>query len=379
MSEEKKRILVLCVDRDNDVGVKTRIQTPIIGREDNLEAASKLALSDPEESDANAIFGAVRAYDSLVKESTGEEYQIATIAGSELGEIKADKQLRDQLLNVLKQFPSDNVIFVTDGFSDEAVIPIIQSHIPILSVRRIVVKHSARLEESWAILTRYLARLVEEPYYSRWALGAPGVLLIALAVLWYFARDYIGIVLLTFIGALLVIKGFSIDKKVEEWIFPSPPNLIRLFTTITVLILVGLDSYQTYVGLLENVGPSDVWPGNIAQVIGFTMKFATNLMVVASCIFLVGIAIYFYFIRDPQMWWTVTGIVTSLWMREVSLNASEILLSSSPIPAYLIQNLVLTIGLGIASTVITILVTLNLSKRFERYFSRYEVEKDEKG
>ncbi len=370
MSEEKKRILILCVDRDNDIGVKTEIPTPIIGREKNLEAASKLALSDPEESDANAIFGGVRAYDGLVKESAGEEYQIATITGSEFGEIKADKQLRDQLLNVLKQFPADNVIFVTDGFSDEAVIPIVQSHIPILSIRRVVVKHSARLEESWMVLSRYVARLVEDPYYARWALGAPGVLLIALAILWYFAPNQVGIVTLTFAGILLVIKGFSIDKKVEEWIIPSPPNLIRLFTTMTALILIGLGSYLAYTGILENVGPQDVWPARVAQVVGSAMKFGTNLMVVASCTFLIGIAIYFYFMRDSRIWWTIVGIVASLWMREVSLGASDILLLSSPI-----QSLVITIGLGIASTVITILVTLNLSKRFERYFNRYEVEK----
>jgi len=374
MSEEKKRILILCVDRDNDIGVKTGTPTPIIGREKNLEAASKLALSDPEESDANAMFGGVHAYDSLVKESMGEECQIATIVGSEFGEIKADKQLRDQLLNVLKQFPADNVIFVTDGFSDDAVIPIVQSHVSILSVRRVVVKHSARLEESWVILSRYIAKLVEDSYYSRWILGAPGVLLIALALLWYVAPNQVGIVLLTFIGILLVIKGFSVDKKVEEWIFPSPPNLIRLFTTITVLILIGLDCYLAYVGILENVGPQEVWPVHVVQVVGFAMKFGANIMVVALCTFLVGIAIYFYFVRDPRIWWTVVGIVASLWMREVALNASDILLVSSSI-----QNLVITIGFGISSTVVTMLITLNLNKRFERYFSRYEVEKGEKG
>ena len=65
MSDTSGRILVLCVDRDNDIGVKTGITTPVIGREENLSAASRLALEDPEESDANAIFGAVRILDSL--------------------------------------------------------------------------------------------------------------------------------------------------------------------------------------------------------------------------------------------------------------------------------------------------------------------------
>ncbi len=374
MQEEgKKRILILCVDRDNDIGVKTGLKTPILGRERNLEAASKLALSDPEESDANAIFGALRAYDSLVKEATEEDYEIATIVGSELGEIKADKQLRDQLLAVLKQFAADSVIFITDGFSDEAVIPIVQSHVPILSIRRVVVKHSARLEENYAVLSRYFTKLVEDPYYSRWILGAPGILLIALAALWYLAPNEVGIVILTIVGILFVIKGFSIDKKVEEWMVPSPPNLIRMFTMMTGLILIGLDGYIAYLDIVKGVGTTELWWANIAQVVGIAMKSGTNLMVLAACIFLIGIAIYFYFMRDSRIWWTIVGIVAALWMREIAMGASDVLLQYTQI----LTGLIITIILGIVSTVITIFITLNISKRFEHYFHDYEAAKDE--
>ncbi|MFH0897465.1 MAG: DUF373 family protein [Candidatus Bathyarchaeota archaeon] len=378
MSENKKKILVLCVDRDNDIGVKTGIKTPIIGRENNLELASKLALIDPEESDANAIFGALRTYDSLSEESDSEEYEIATIAGSEFGGVKADRQLRDQLIDLLLRLNSNNIILVTDGFSDEAVLPIVQSHAQILSIRRIVVKHSERIEETWAVFSRYLTKLFEDPYYARWGLGAPGILLIALAILWYLGPQYVGIVLLTFIGSLFVIKGFSIDKKLEAWIFPSPPNLIRMFTFVTALIIIGLDVYHTYTGLL---GTTDlvILSEHIPQVIGWVMYFSTDLLVVASLIFIAGIIIYFYFLRDPRIWWNVVGIVATLWMREVSLKASAILLAPIPTPIYLVQNLILIIGMGIATTLITILTTLNLSKRFTHYFNRYESEEHEEG
>ena len=374
---ENKSILILCVDRDNDIGLKTGVKTPIIGRKDNVEAATRLALVEPEESDANAMFGAIRAYDDLSKAANGEEYQMATIVGSEFGGVKADKQLRDQLLDVLARFPSDDVILVTDGFSDEAALPIIQSHVRILSVRRVVVKHSERIEESWAIFSRYLAKLVEDPYYSRWVLGAPGILLLALAFLWYFRPAYVGIVSLIFIGTFFLIKGFSIDKKIEVWIFPNPPNLIRIFTTSVMLILIGLDVYQTYQYLIEILGAPSQWLSLLPQVIGLTMKFATNLLVIASCTFLVGIAIYFYFLRDSRIWWTVVGIVATLWMREVALNSSAIFLSPLLVPTSVILNLIIVIGLGITTTVITILATLKLSKRFEYYFDRIGVDKGE--
>ena len=63
--KEQKRILILCVDRDGDLGAKAEIKTPVIGRDENLNAAVALALRDPEEPDANAMFEAVRVHDRL--------------------------------------------------------------------------------------------------------------------------------------------------------------------------------------------------------------------------------------------------------------------------------------------------------------------------
>src|SRR5438132_1362909 len=62
------KILVLCVDRDDDIGVKTGIKTPLIGREANLNAATKLGLADPEDSDVNALLSAISTYDGLVRD-----------------------------------------------------------------------------------------------------------------------------------------------------------------------------------------------------------------------------------------------------------------------------------------------------------------------
>src|SRR5436853_197427 len=44
------KILVLCVDRDDDIGVKTGIKAPLVGREDNLAAATKLGLAETADS-----------------------------------------------------------------------------------------------------------------------------------------------------------------------------------------------------------------------------------------------------------------------------------------------------------------------------------------
>ena len=60
------KLVVICVDRDDDVGEKTGINTPVIGRDACIEAAQRLALEDPEDADSNSIFAAIKTYEDLI-------------------------------------------------------------------------------------------------------------------------------------------------------------------------------------------------------------------------------------------------------------------------------------------------------------------------
>jgi putative membrane protein len=124
----KSRILILCVDRDGDIETKAGIKTPVQGRTANLDAAVSLALRDPEEPDANAMFEAVRLYDRLDSEKQpAESFEVATISGIERGGVGADRKLVAELGRLLDSFSADEVILVTDGYSDEAVLPLVES------------------------------------------------------------------------------------------------------------------------------------------------------------------------------------------------------------------------------------------------------------
>src|SRR5574342_505749 len=101
----EKQILILCVDRDGDLGTKAGIKTPLVGKKPNLDAAVSLALKDPEEPDANAMFEAVSLYDRLQKEKKAfEVFEVATICGSELGGVGADRKLVAELNSILEGF-----------------------------------------------------------------------------------------------------------------------------------------------------------------------------------------------------------------------------------------------------------------------------------
>ena len=62
-------LLVIAIDRDNDLGRKTGIRSPVIGRDANVKAALELGLADPEESDTNTMLAAISAYDQLLEKN----------------------------------------------------------------------------------------------------------------------------------------------------------------------------------------------------------------------------------------------------------------------------------------------------------------------
>ncbi len=251
--EKQDRILILCVDRDDDLGAKTGVKTPVLGRTENVIAATNLALKDPEEPDANAIFEAVRIYDRLSGGvETHENYQIATITGSGLGGLGADKKIISELTDVLKAFLADDVVLVTDGYSDEATLPLIQSRVPVTSIKRVVMKHSESIEETAAVFSRYLKTLVDNPRYSRFVVGLPGVLMLVFVTLWLLnLLLYAWIAFLIIVGSFLFVKGFHVDKTIKysyKWVREfSPPPLpkqMMVFSVFTGILLIGVGLYQ---------------------------------------------------------------------------------------------------------------------------------------
>src|SRR5438128_5096597 len=148
------KTLVLCVDRDNDIGAKTGLQDPLIGRDQNLAAATKLGLADPEDSDVNALLSAVSIYDGLQKDKTDAE--VATICGDVRVGAVSDLVLTKQLDQVLEQLRPDRVFLVSDGAEDEAFSPIIGSRIRVDHGRRVYVRQPPTAEPLYYTIGRQL-------------------------------------------------------------------------------------------------------------------------------------------------------------------------------------------------------------------------------
>ena len=231
------KLLVICVDRDNDVGEKAGIVTPVVGRDACIEAAQRLALEDPEDADSNSIFYAIKTYEDLV--SKGYQTEIITVAGVEDRGVQADEKIASEIRKVLEKFSANGAVIVSDGEDDESVIPVIQTILPIVSVQRVVMKVSRSVEYSYAVFGKYLKMIAYDSKYSKFFLGVPGILLLIggiASVVGYTTEIFA--VLVSILGGAFLIRAFDVDKAWTKWTKPTPVGLIRTFTMITGAIII---------------------------------------------------------------------------------------------------------------------------------------------
>ncbi len=252
-----KNILVLCIDRDDDIGSKGGVKTPIVGRDSCIHAGISLALEDPEEADSNAIFASIKLYEDLV--SKGYRSEVALLSGVYNRGVEADEKIAYQLQDVLQKFKADGAVIVSDGGDDENILPVIQNMVPVISVQRVVIKHSRTVEYSYAVLGRYLKSVIFDPRYSKFVLGIPGALLVVGGVLSLFKElaPYVVPVILSVLGAAFIVRGFDLDKALRNITrFTTPSSFIRIFS-LAAGIMIMLASLQS--------GYSDLPAGLITQ------------------------------------------------------------------------------------------------------------------
>jgi putative membrane protein len=278
------RTLVLSVDRDDDIGWKAKVESPAIGRAACLKAANTLALADPEDSDVNAIFSAVKIYDELTEK--GEETAIAVIAGNHLHMIEGDRRIASSLEQVIKETQATNCILVTDGAEDEYVIPIIQSKIPVSSIRRVIVNQMPNLEGTYYILKKFF----DDPKISRMIFIPLGLAMLLYAIAYLLDAPGIAtIIVVGVIGGYLLYKGFGFDEIVHSIIDALRISLSR-----------GRFSFVTYTTTI------------LLIIIGFTVGFI-NVLKFYSTDSSLGLLLYLMtFIYGSIEWFIFAGLVTSV-------------------------------------------------------------------
>ncbi len=340
--EKKDKILVLCVDRDNDIGEKTSLAGPIIGKENVIKSATQLGLADPEDSDFNALFSTVRMFEEMKNKYNTE---IAVLTGDRNVGVTSDKNITEQLNTVLNRFNADYVILVTDGSEDEQIMPIIQSKVPILSVKRVIVKQSEQLESSYYKIKDFITESLDNPKFARLVFGLPAIAMILYALFgmegW---RIILGVV-----GIYFFIKGFKLEKyftgTYEELRTSLTRRRFAFFMYIVAVAFIVLATFRGYTSMTEFI---DI--GFFETVSGY-----------------VSTSIYFYFIAGAAAWIgrnignkkrrgreVVAVIIFGFAVSMVIYNAAELII----MPQISALNFIISIILGFALVFIALYIEL---------------------
>jgi putative membrane protein len=361
--------LVICIDRDNDLGEKAHINTPVIGRKNNIDAAVKLATADPEDSDTNTIFGGIQVLDDLL--NRGIDAEIVLLAGDRNVNVVADQHISRQLDEILKTYKAKNAIFISDGAEDETLMPIVQSRIKIDSVKRVTVMQSANLESTYYLLKHaFNDPKISQTFFVPLGLAA---LIYAIFLLMNYPEGAV-IGILAAVGLYMLYRGFNLDDQfavflnnVKNAFHGGRLTFVTYLTTFLIAIIATIQgtleiwTYYTqggiwYYGILTLATVfinESIWWYTAAFLAGYSGKLV-DLKARGKSIYPYMSTVFFAVSMGLLFWGASTYLL--------SINA---LLSSPEIPDFGLQYFVYSI---IGAFIIALLgMKISIDNRHERY------------
>ena len=243
--------LIVCIDRDDDLGRKAGVTGPVVGRAAVLAAAERLGLADPGDTDTNAMFGALQLYDELRPGPDAVEVVVLTGA-AKVGHL-SDRRVADQFDRVLRDHPATSAILVSDGAEDEFLIPVLASRIKIDAVQRIHVRQSPSLESTYYTVVAAL----KDPKLRLKTVLPLALVLVTFAIAALTGLIWYGVVALLFLlGIYLVLWTFDIDEAIVDALRSASSDIRQgsvAFGFGLLSIALGgvgfLEGYNTDIGL----------------------------------------------------------------------------------------------------------------------------------
>ncbi|HEV8361064.1 MAG TPA: DUF373 family protein [Candidatus Thermoplasmatota archaeon] len=297
-------LLVLCIDRDNDFGTKAGIQSPVIGRESNLKAAMALGMADPEDSDTNSLYGAIKIFDELI--ARGRDAELATICGSQRVGPHSDTMIAEQLDEVVAKLRVDRVVFVTDGAEDEFILPLVTSRVKVEAVHRVIVRQHHDIEGTYYIIKKAF----EDDKLKRSILMPFALALIVYGVFAFYGRAAQGLgALAAMVGVYFLAKMVHAGEVVRGVASDLFNAMLQGKFTVFTSVLAALLVVSGAINALQQVGPD-------TNALAYTLAFAGAMLwwlVAAALVHVVGRILDTYF-REPARVW-------DLWIMPFSLIA----------------------------------------------------------
>jgi uncharacterized membrane protein len=237
--------------------------------------------------------------------------------------------------------------------------------------------------------------LVDDPRYSRIALGIPGLLFLLFGILSLipgFTISYYLITIVIIVGGFMLIKGFGFDKSAKDlykWAreYSPPPIPVQISNYIAIAgilcmavsVYLGANSVSAFMNsrvFLDSV-PQNLadWLGAIPALSGYFIKGTIDLLVVGIGALLFGRSLRWYFERDARILRNAALIVSVAWTRWILDATGDILINPDLGYNTLVFNIIVGVLIGVAS----ILIIVIIHRSAKSFFKESKGEVDEFG
>ncbi len=216
------KVLVLCIDRDDDLGLKTKIEGPVIGRHECVRAALALGIADPEDADTNTMLAAISTYEELTKKGISAE--VAIVTGDVNVGYQSDIELTRQLEEALEVTMATSVVLISNGAEDEYIFPMVSSRIKIDSVRSVIVRQSKGIESTWY----FLVKILKDAKTRKKIIAPFGTILLALGLL----------LLIPMFTTIIDVANGVPNKSIDDIMESISANVAGIITFVLGLFLV---------------------------------------------------------------------------------------------------------------------------------------------
>ncbi|SIQ91514.1 putative membrane protein [Haladaptatus litoreus] len=239
--------LVVCVDRNNDIGRKTGLAMPVAGWEAVRSLVTDVGLADPEDSSVNCLLETLRVARDL--RDGNEEPIVAVISGTAETRVGADRAVAAQMDELVAEHDPDSAIIVIDSAEDERLVPIVESRIRVDAVDRVVVRQARDIESTYYLLKQFLA----DEELRQTVLVPTGIALIAFPVLLL----ELGLAMATsaitaVIGLFVLYKGLAIGDYFRDLPGEARDALYSgRVSIVTYVVALGLSLIGVFVGALS--------------------------------------------------------------------------------------------------------------------------------
>lgn len=363
-------LLILALDRDDDLGVKTSIRSPVMGRDAVLDAATRLALADPTESDANGLFGAVKLCDDL--RAKGEEVEVAALSGHPNVGLQSDRIIAAQLDEVVQKTGALRALVVSDGADDEFLLPLIQSRLKLEAVHRVVVAQNVALKGFYY----QLSKAMDSPRFGRQVLlPLGGMLLLFASFAAAGAVELASISVIGFLGAYLSLRGLGRGEELsialhrtERFLSEGGAALLFYLTAALVASLGVLVGFTDVQDEWLRRGPTIYATGPMPVTLMLMARFASSAiwwLLGASVLLLIG-RILGHVAAERPVWGSLSAMFYAGAGALMVWGLSQVLLSMGGISAETLPLAMRKFGFAVAATLILALVGVRMGRARKR-------------